>query len=125
VNGKIVKLGTLAQYILDRRIPLEMCLSSNLHTGSVKSISEHPFKMYFEHGFRVTLNTDDRLMSNTSMTKEFKVAHDVFKLGVDDFEKLTINAMKSAFVPYKKRIDLIYNKIKPGYQRARAAKSQK
>ena len=71
VEGRIVKLGTLAQYILNRRIPLEMCLSSNVHTGAVRSMSEHPFRLYFERGFRVTINTDDRLMSDTSMTKEF------------------------------------------------------
>ena len=119
VDGKIVKLGTLAQYILDRRIPLEMCLSSNLHTGSVKSLAEHPFKMYFERGFRVTLNTDDRLMSDTSMTKEFQLAADAFGLGLDDFEKITLNAIKSAFTPFDERIRLIYDIIKPGYAKAR------
>jgi len=119
VDGKIVKLGTLAQYILDRRIPLEMCLSSNLHTGSVKSMAEHPFKMYFERGFRVTLNTDDRLMSDTSMTKEFQIAADTFGLDLDDFEKITLNAIKSAFIPFDERIRLIYDVIKPGYAKAR------
>ena len=119
VDGKIVKLGTLAQYILDRRIPLEMCLSSNLHTGSVKSLAEHPFKMYFERGFRVTLNTDDRLMSDTSMTKEFQTAADAFGLGLEDFEKITLNAIKSAFIPFDERIRLIYGVIKPGFAKAR------
>ena len=119
VDGKIVKLGTLAQYVLDRRIPLEMCLSSNLHTGSVKSLAEHPFKMYFERGFRVTLNTDDRLMSDTSMTKEFQVAADCFGLGLADFEKITLNAIKSAFISFDDRIRLIYDVIKPGFAKAR------
>ncbi len=64
--AKIVKMGSLAQYILDRRIPLEMCLSSNVHTGAVRSMAEHPFKLYYDRGFRVTLNTDDRLMSDTT-----------------------------------------------------------
>jgi adenosine deaminase len=119
---EVVSMGYLSQYILDKRIPLEICLTSNVDTGAVKSIEEHPFRIYHRYKFRVTLNTDDRLMSNTSMTKEFKVAHDAFKLTVTDFEKLTINAMKSAFLPYKKRIELIYNVIKPGFEKARKAK---
>lgn len=115
IDGKIVKLGTLAQSILDRRIPLEMCLSSNVHTGAVRSMSEHPFRLYFERGFRVTINTDDRLMSDTSMTKEFGVAVEEFGLGVQDLEKITVNAMKSAFAHFDERLSLIYGKIKPGY----------
>src|SRR6185436_3173131 len=115
VDGQIVKLGTLAQYVLDRRIPLEMCLSSNVHTGAVASMAEHPFKLYYKHGFRVTLNTDDRLMSDTTMTKEFQVAIDEFGLGLADFEKITLNAIKSAFIPFDERIKLIYGVIKPGY----------
>jgi adenosine deaminase len=115
IDGKIVKLGTLAQSILDRRIPLEMCLSSKVHTGAVRSMSEHPFRLYFERGFRVTINTDDRLMSDTSMTKEFGVAVEEFDLGVQDLEKITVNAMKSAFAHFDERLSLIYGKIKPGY----------
>jgi adenosine deaminase len=116
VDGRIVKLGSLAQYILDRRIPLEMCLSSNLHTGAVRSLSEHPFKLYYDRGFRVTLNTDDRLMSDTSMTKEFAIAVKEFGLGLKDLEKVTINAMKSAFLHFDARIRLIYEVIKPGFE---------
>ena len=116
LNGQIVKLGTLAQYILDRRIPLEMCLSSNVHTGSVPSMQEHPFKLYFDRGFRVTLNTDDRLMSDTTMTKEFAIAVEQFGLGLGDLEKVTINAMKSAFIHFDERLRLIYDVIKPGFK---------
>lgn len=119
VDGKIVNLGTLAQYVLDHRIPLEMCLSSNVHTGSVRTIEEHPFKMYYDRGFRVTLNTDDRLMSDTTMTKEFQVAVDVFGLTLADFEKITINSIKSAFIHFDERLKLIYDVIKPGYAKAR------
>jgi len=121
VDGRIVKLGTLAQYVLDRRIPLEMCLSSNVHTGSVRTMEEHPFKLYYERGFRVTLNTDDRLMSDTSMTKEFQIAADVFGLGLADFEKITVNAVKSAFIHFDDRLKLIYEVIKPGYAKMREA----
>jgi adenosine deaminase len=121
MEGRVVKLGTLAQYVLDRRIPLEMCLSSNVHTGSVSSMAEHPFKMYYDRGFRVTLNTDDRLMSDTSMTNEFQIAQDEFGLGLADFEKITVNAIKSAFIHFDDRIKLIYDVIKPGYAKVRGS----
>jgi adenosine deaminase len=116
---KIVKMGYLAQYVLDKRIPLEICLKSNLDTGAVADIKSHPFGVLYKYKFRVTLNTDDRLMSDTTMTKEFALAEKAFGLGIDDFEKLTINAMKSAFLQYNRRIRLIYDIIKPGYGKAR------
>lgn len=118
-NGNVVKFGDLAQYVLDKRIPLEICLLSNLHTGAVDKIENHPFGILFKEKFRVTLNTDDRLMSDTTMTKEFLTAVEYFNLNFDDFEKITINAMKSAFIPYKERLHYIYNVIKPGYQKMR------
>jgi adenosine deaminase len=119
VDGKAVKLGDLAQYVLDKRIPLEICLLSNVHTGAARSLEEHPFKILYQEKFRVTLNTDNRLMSDTTMTKEFEAARDAFGLSIEDFEKLTINGMKSAFLPYTQRCDLIYAVIKPGYAKAR------
>ena len=115
-----MKMGDLAQYVLDKRIPLEICLSSNVHTGAAESLAAHPFATYYRAKFRVTLNTDDRLMSDTTMTKEFTLAQQTFGLGLDDFEKITINSMKSAFIPYSGRIALIYDVIKPGYARVRA-----
>jgi adenosine deaminase len=118
---RIVSMGYLAQYILDKRIPLEICLTSNVDTGAVDGVKTHPFGVYYKYKFRVTLNTDDRLMSDTTMTKEFALAHQIFGLDLDDVEKITINAMKSAFVPYNRRLQLIYDVIKPGYASARAA----
>lgn len=118
-DGKVVKLGDLAQYVLDKRIPLEICLLSNVHTGATPSLEQHPFRVLYQEKFRVTLNTDNRLMSNTSMTREFEAASQTFGLGLDDFEKITINAMKSAFLPYTDRCSLIYGTIKPGYARIR------
>ena len=114
-DGRAVKLGDLAQYVLDKRIPLEICLVSNVHTGAAPSLEQHPFKILYQEKFRVTLNTDNRLMSDTSMSKEFAAAATTFGLTMADFEKITINAMKSAFLPYRQRCDLIYNVIKPGY----------
>lgn len=123
VDGKAVKLGDLAQYVLDKRIPLEICLISNVHTGATPSLAEHPFKILYEEKFRVTLNTDNRLMSSTSMTQEFEAAADTFGLSLDDFETITINSMKSAFLPYYERCDFIYSVLKPGYAKVRRSLS--
>jgi adenosine deaminase len=122
---KIASMGYLAQYVLDKRIPLEICMTSNVDTGAVPSLEEHPFGLYHKYKFRVTINTDDRLMSATTMTKEFKIANQIFKLGISDLEKLTINAMKSAFIPYNRRIEYIYEVIKPGYAKVRTSMARK
>jgi adenosine deaminase len=124
-DGKVVKLGDLAQYVLDKRIPLEICLVSNVHTGAAKSLAEHPFKIFYQEKFRVTLNTDNRLMSDTTMTKEFEAAAETFGVSLEDFETITVNAMKSAFLPYHQRCDFIYNVIRPGYAKIRASLAMK
>jgi adenosine deaminase len=118
-NGEVLNMGTLAQYVLDKRIPLEICLTSNVHTGAVQSMEEHPFGILYRYKFRCTLNTDDRLMSNITLTDEYCTAAEFFNLKFEDLEKLTINAMKSAFLPYKQRIALIYDVLKPGFAKAR------
>ncbi len=118
-DGKILGLGDLAQYILDKRIPIEVCLLSNVHTGAIDKIENHPFWKLYKNKFRVTINTDDRLMSDTTLTKEFITANEVFGLNLEDVEKITINAMKSAFIPYNERLNYIYSVIKPGYQKIR------
>lgn len=115
-----LKLGRLAQYILDRRIPLEMCLLSNLHTGACMTLEDHPFGNFIRRGFRVCLNTDDRLMSDTSMTLETTLATEIFDLSLRDLEKLSLNAIKSAFAPFDKRLKIIFDTIKPGFAAARA-----
>ncbi len=111
----IEKLGRLATFIRDRRIPLELCPTSNVNTGVVPSIADHPIGMLRRLRFRVTVNTDNRLMSDTSMTKEMQQLHDAFGWGLDDFEWLTINAMKSAFAPFPERLKIINGLIKPRY----------
>eukprot|EP01034_Spumella_vulgaris_P044374 gene44374-55183_t len=117
-NGAITFLGTLAQYILTKKVPLEMCLTSNLHTGTVVSLKDHPFKLLLDGGFRVTLNTDDRLMSGITLSDEYFLAHDLFHLTLRDLQKLAINAMKSAFICYNARTRLIEDVLKPGYRDA-------
>jgi adenosine deaminase len=118
-NGEVVSFGDLAQYVLDKRIPLEICLLSNVHTGAVDKIENHPFAILFKEKFRVTINTDDRLMSANTLTKEFLTAVNYFDISFDEIEKITINSMKSAFIPYKERLRYIYEIIKPGYQKVR------
>ena len=109
------QLGRLAAYVRDRRIPLEMCPSSNVQTGAAESIERHPIGLLKSLGFRVTLNTDNRLMSGTSMTREMELLSEAFGYGLDDMQWLTVNAMKSAFLPFDERLALINTVIKPGY----------
>ncbi|MBV6511269.1 MAG: adenosine deaminase [Ignavibacteriales bacterium] len=118
-EGKVTGMGDLAQYVLDKRIPIEVCLLSNVFTGAVDKIENHPFGVLYKSKFRLTINTDDRLMGNTTMTKEFLTAVETFGINLDDIEKLTINAMKSAFCHHEERLYYIYNIIKPGYQKMR------
>jgi adenosine deaminase len=107
--------------VRDRRIPLELCPTSNVGTGVVGSVAEHPIGLLHRLRFRVTVNTDNRLMSDISMTKELQNLHDAFGWGWDDFEWLTVNAMKSAFAPFDERLRLINGVIKPGYALLKAA----
>lgn len=110
-----VRLGRLASYVRDKRIPLEMCPSSNVQTGAAPSLAEHPIKLLASLRFRVTVNTDNRLMSRTSLSKEFGLLHETFGYGWAEMEWLTVNAMKSAFIPYDERYRLITQTIKPWY----------
>lgn len=118
-EGEVVRFGDLAQYVLDKRIPLEICLLSNLHTGVIDKLENHPFEILFKEKFRVTLNTNHRLMNASTMTREFSTAVNYFDITLDEIEKITINSMKSAFVSYAERLRYIYDVIKPGYQNVR------
>lgn len=109
------KLGRLASYVLDKRIPLEMCPTSNVQTGAVSSIAEHPIDLLRRLYFRVTVNTDNRLMSGTSMSQEFARLTEAFGYTLDDMCRFTVNAMKSAFIPFDARCALIDEVIKPDY----------
>ena len=109
------QLGRLASYVRDRRVPLEMCPSSNLQTGAAGSIVEHPIGMLTAMRFRVTVNTDNRLMSGTTLSREMELLASAFGYDLDDMRWFTINAMKSAFLPFDERLHLIERVIKPGY----------
>ena len=112
---KVIHVGTLARYVLDHRIPIEVCLSSNVHTGATPSLEEHPFPYFLRQGYRVTLNTDNRLMSRTSMTKEYQLAVDTFGCNIHELERLSMNAMRAAFAPYAKRCRIMAEIIRPGF----------
>ena len=116
-----VELGRLASYVRDRRIPLEMCPTSNVQTGAAASIEEHPIRLLRQLSFRVTVNTDNRLMSGVTLSSEFHRLVEAFGYGWSDIEWLTINAMKSAFGHFDERLRIINTVIKPGFATARAA----
>ncbi|MEL7208091.1 MAG: adenosine deaminase [Actinomycetota bacterium] len=115
VEGGEAHLGRLAAFVRDRRTPLEMCPTSNLHTMAAPSIAEHPIGLLVDQRFRVTVNTDNRLMSDVSLSSEFVALNEAFGWGLDTMRWLTINAMKSAFEPFDGRLAIIDDVIKPGY----------
>ena len=92
-----------------------MCPSSNLQTGAAVSIADHPIGLLTQLRFRVTVNTDNRLMSGTTMSREMELLSEAFGYDLDDMRWFTVNAMKSAFLPFDQRLDLIERVIKPGY----------
>jgi adenosine deaminase len=118
-----VSMGRLAAYVRDRRVPLEMCPTSNVHTGAASSIEQHPIDLLRRLRFRVTVNTDNRLMSGISLSTEFATLSRSFGIGLDEMEWLTLNAMKSAFWPFDGRLAIINGQIKPGYASLRAAQA--
>lgn len=113
-------MGELAVYVRDRRVPLEMCPTSNVHTGAVPSIEQHPIDLLRRLRFRVTVNTDNRLMSGVTMSSELALLGETFGFGLDEMQWLTLNAMKSSFAPFDQRLRLINGVIKPGFARLMA-----
>jgi adenosine deaminase len=109
------KLGLLSSYIKDKRIALELCPTSNLQTGVAKTYSEHPIGKLLSLKFQVTLNTDNRLMSNTSMSNEMQQCITSFNWKFADLQQVTINAMESSFISYDEKVDIIEKVIKPSY----------
>ncbi len=115
------RLGRLAAYVRDTRIPLEMCPTSNVQTGAAPSIAQHPIGLLRDLRMRVTVNTDNRLMSGTSMSREMALLVEAFGYGWADLQWFTINAMKSSFIPFDERLALINEVIKPGYAKLMSA----
>ena len=114
-HGGEAKLGALASYVRDRRIPLELCPTSNLQTGAAATYGEHPIGILNDLRFRVTLNTDNRLMSGTSMSHEMAQCVEHFGWNFADLQRVTINALKSSFIPFDERLEIIENIVKPRF----------
>lgn len=118
-GSRIVSMGSLSNFIRDKRIPLEVCLSSNIQTGAAQSLDEHPFQLYYRNNFRVMLCTDNRLMSNTTLSHEMALAVKHYNLTLRDLEKITVNTMKSSFLHHDERIRIIYDVLKPQFAKIR------
>jgi len=114
-NRPRAALGRLAAWVRDERIPLELCPTSNVNTGAAASVKEHPITLLKDLRFRVTVNTDNRLMSGTSMSHEMSALVHEAGWSLADLRWVTVNALKSAFIPFDERLDLIEEVVKPGY----------
>ncbi len=101
--------GNLLNYVNDHRIPLEVCIKSNVQTLAVQNIKTHPIKFYYDFGIRVTINTDNRLITDTTVTDELYLLHTVFKFSVQDIRNVIINGFKSAFIPYREKQEMLKN----------------
>ena len=121
-NYSPAHLGRLASYVRDRRIPLEMCPSSNIQTGVATSFSDHPIGKLAKLRFRVTVNTDNRLMSATSMSREMNELVKACDWTFQDLQRVTINALKSSFIPFEERLAIIEEIVKPRYAAIAAEK---
>jgi adenosine deaminase len=110
-----VRLGELASFVRDRRVPLEMCPTSNVHTGVVDELAHHPIQLLTRLRFRVTVNTDNRLMSDITLSRELYSLCEAFGYGWADLQWFTVNAMKSSFWPFDKRLRIINEIVKPGF----------
>jgi adenosine deaminase len=117
----MTELGSFARRVRDERMPLEVAPSSNIHTGTYPSIASHPFGELYRHGFNVSINTDNRLMSGVTVGSEYELAAETFSLSVADLEDITVNAIAAGFGDYPSRKRLIDAVVRPAYSEAIAA----
>jgi adenosine deaminase len=110
------RLGRLATYVRDRRLALELCPTSNVHTGAVAELGQHPVDLLLELGFRATVNTDNRLMSGVSLSSELSSCARTFGWGWDVLHHLAVNAVKGSFAGYDERRRLLRDVVGPGYE---------
>jgi adenosine deaminase len=99
--------GDLLNYINDHRIPLEICLTSNVQTRAAKNFADHPLRFYYDYGLRTTINTDNRLMSDTTVSRELYRAHKHLGFSLDEIIDLIVFGFKSAFLPYRSKVKLL------------------
>jgi adenosine deaminase len=120
VDGEIVAVGRVARMVRDHRIPLEVCISSNVHTGAFPSAAAHPLGMLYRAGFNVTINTDNRLMSGILPTDEFALAVEHHGFGPSDLLAVTENALRAGFGDWQQRRRLLEDVVRPAYREAGA-----
>jgi adenosine deaminase len=104
---RLIEDPELTQYVNDRRIGLEICLTSNVQTHAAKSYETHPLRQYFDHGMNLTLNTDNRLMSGTTLTDEYVYAAKRLDFNFDELCTMALNGFESAFLPWEQRVQLL------------------
>lgn len=104
---RLAEDGDLLNYVNDHRIALEVCPSSNVQTGAVPSLERHPLRFYFDYGIRVTINTDNRLMTDTSVTKELWLAHQKLGFTLEELKQIIIMGFKAAFLPLRERRSIL------------------
>ncbi len=109
---RLFENGDLLNYVNDHRIPLEICISSNIQTKAVKRFEDHPVRLYYDLGLRITLNTDNRLVSDTTLTREFMIAHEHYGFTLEEIKDIIIQSFKSAFIPYRDRREMLKEVIK-------------
>jgi adenosine deaminase len=117
-----VEFGEVANWVHDRQIALELSPSSNLQTGAIaawgESMKDHPFDVLYNLGFNVTVNTDNRLMSATTITRELELLTAAFGYSLDDLEQFQLNAARAAFLPIEER-EVLLTFIEDGFAKAR------
>ena len=104
---RLAEDGDLLNYVNDHRIPLEVCPSSNVQTGAVADLASHPLRFFFDYGIRVTVNTDNRLITDTSVTKELWLAHKQMGFTLDELLQVIVYGFKSAFIPLREKQALL------------------
>lgn len=109
---RLLEDASLLDYVRDHRIPLEICLTSNVQTRVVDRLQDHPFRQYLDNNLRVTLNTDSRLVSNTNVTRELYRACRTFRLNHYELRHILLNGFRSAFLPYREKVTLIRDSLR-------------
>jgi adenosine deaminase len=104
---RLAEDGDLLAYVTDKRIPLEICLSSNQQTAVVEKLENHPLRLFYDLGVRVSLNTDNRLITDTTVSKELLVAHEHLGFTLEEIKILLVQGFKSAFIPYRQKQKLL------------------
>ncbi|MEO6570705.1 MAG: adenosine deaminase, partial [Ilumatobacteraceae bacterium] len=108
-------LGPLARYVLDHQIPLEMAPTCHVQVGAVPDLASHPIGPMLRAGFDVSVNTDNRLMSDVMPSSELQIVVDTFDLSLDEAERLVVNGVMAGFAPIEVRRRIVDRQIRPAF----------